>query len=670
MRFTGVSTLELIIPCALIIIIWTPQGFRLEGLIEEWDIVGLFATYGVFFVISPSGEMLQEHRLRPLEILTHAVAFSLDNASFIGWHLLQISITIGLYGAIYQIYGLYSKQKIYQHLAAIITVTYPADTMRFAFRGLHINLAITLITISIVLLAIKHHGIAGRARTILAVLLISISIFIYESTIFVYLALTIWIVGATCSKIDLYSQIRRLISPALVSVIMYSFYYLYAINSNISTLYGYNQFNTEKYFDTVLFLKHEIYALFHVVVNAIIQSAHVFFTENNKIYAIVSAVIIITMVEYLGRRSSGLNARSWKKASIASLVGAAIAFLPYGAEPAHAAVSQRTFLMASLPVCLGIVNVLEYISTGAKKVRLIIALVVVTLNINFVVYESTFYTNISLQQKDIIEYISGALRSEPRRGHIVVWDETNSLGQTWMLPPGTLALALAFSMKEPVRHLEICHSDFAEWQHYDASGRKGVCQSDGSHMVLSDSRGLGLSPRDKMEGVVLLPLSDVNMVTVPAKLWMLDNTSSDSNVVVGQKLYSLHSQGRVDLGTVWSMTRPFRGSGWGEPGWIWTGLRYRPFAPLVSRCGSLYPDSLGGMPRQWRLRVAWSVPPLGVARDTIRVIVNRDEPVLHVWSGAVLESLGSGVINVVNICQNDNYKNQLSAIEWVKLEKN
>ena len=100
MRSNGVYTIDLLIPCVLIIIIWTPQGFRLGGLIEEWDILGLFATYGVFFVISPSGEMLQEHRLRPLGILTHAVAFSLDNASFIGWHLLQISITIGLYGAI------------------------------------------------------------------------------------------------------------------------------------------------------------------------------------------------------------------------------------------------------------------------------------------------------------------------------------------------------------------------------------------------------------------------------------------------------------------------------------------------------------------------------------------------------------------------------------------
>jgi hypothetical protein len=613
--------------------------------------------------------MLQEHRLRPLGILTHAVAFSLDNASFIGWHLLQISITIGLYGAIYKIYGLYSKQKIYQHLSAIIAVTYPADTMRFAFRGIHINLAITLLTISIVLLAIRNHGWKEKTRVVLAVFLINIAIFIYESAIFVYLALTVWILGATYSRIDFYSQARRLISPALLASMTYIVYCLWALNKNTSTVYGYNQYTAATYLNIVLFLKNETYGLFHVGVNAILQSFVVFVTENNKIYSIMSAVIIITMVEYLGTRTSGLNARSWKKASIASLVGAAIAFLPYGAEPAHAAVSQRTFLMASLPVCLGIVVVLEHISMGAKNVRLIIAVVIMSVNINFVVYESTFYTNISLQQTKIIEYISGALRSEPRRGHIVVWDETNSLGQVWMLPPGTLSLALAFSMKEPVRHLEICHSDFAEWQHYDARGRKGVCQSDGSHMVLSDERGPELSPRDDMEGVVSLPLGDVNMVTVPATLWILDNTSSDSNVVVGPKLYSPHSQGGVDIGTVWSMTRPFRGSGWGEPGWIRSGLLYRPFAPVVSRCGSLYPDSLGGMPRQWRIRVAWSVPPLGVARDTIRIIVNREEPVLHVWSGAILESQGSGFIDVVYICHDSNNKNELGSIEWVKLER-
>ena len=258
--------------------------------------------------------------------------------------------------------------------------------MRFAFRGIHINLAITLLTISIVLLAIRNHGWKEKTRVVLAVFLINVAIFIYESAIFVYLALTVWILGATYSRIDFYSQARRLISPALLASMTYIVYCLWALNKNTSTVYGYNQYTAATYLNIVLFLKNETYGLFHVGVNAILQSFVVFVTENNKIYSIMSAVIIITMVEYLGTRTSGLNARSWKKASIASLVGAAIAFLPYGAEPAHAAVSQRTFLMASLPVCLGIVVVLEHISMGAKNVRLIIAVVIMSVNINFVVY--------------------------------------------------------------------------------------------------------------------------------------------------------------------------------------------------------------------------------------------------------------------------------------------
>lgn len=79
-----------LVPALLIVFfIWLPFGFALTGLLEEWGVIGLFSKVGVFF-LTDAGSAMPVHALRPLTILPHAIAYSLDPNSFNYWHVLLI----------------------------------------------------------------------------------------------------------------------------------------------------------------------------------------------------------------------------------------------------------------------------------------------------------------------------------------------------------------------------------------------------------------------------------------------------------------------------------------------------------------------------------------------------------------------------------------------------
>ena len=74
---------------AIVLLIWLPFGFTMGGLIEEWDVLGLFTTHGLFFVADTTSP-LAAHALRPLTVFPHALAYFLNPNSFEYWHVLLI----------------------------------------------------------------------------------------------------------------------------------------------------------------------------------------------------------------------------------------------------------------------------------------------------------------------------------------------------------------------------------------------------------------------------------------------------------------------------------------------------------------------------------------------------------------------------------------------------
>ena len=67
----------IVAPVLTILFIWLPFGFELNGLFEEWIILDLFRTHGLFFFATHSSP-LPDQSLRPLTILPHAIAYWME----------------------------------------------------------------------------------------------------------------------------------------------------------------------------------------------------------------------------------------------------------------------------------------------------------------------------------------------------------------------------------------------------------------------------------------------------------------------------------------------------------------------------------------------------------------------------------------------------------------
>src|SRR5262249_802204 len=78
----------LLLPAMTVVALWFPFGFSLGGFIEEWDVLFLFAQYGVFY-IADAASPLALQQARPLTVLPQAVAYTLDPNSFLYWHIVQ-----------------------------------------------------------------------------------------------------------------------------------------------------------------------------------------------------------------------------------------------------------------------------------------------------------------------------------------------------------------------------------------------------------------------------------------------------------------------------------------------------------------------------------------------------------------------------------------------------
>src|SRR5262249_30233724 len=175
----------LVLPALAVIALWIPFGFSLGGLVEEWDILFLFARDGVFY-IADGASPLQIHKARPLTILPQAIAYTLDPNSFLYWHIMQATSLI-LKGVCAGLIGLYlTNNRALAASLGLLTVLYPADTMQLSFRSLHINWAVALALISSALIILALHTECRRYRIVLATIasiIFAFALLMYEVVI-------------------------------------------------------------------------------------------------------------------------------------------------------------------------------------------------------------------------------------------------------------------------------------------------------------------------------------------------------------------------------------------------------------------------------------------------------------------------------------------------------
>lgn len=173
----------LLLPCgAVLAALWLPFGFSITGLIEEWDLLGLFVKDGPFFFVHLDGP-LAARGLRPLMPLSFAIAHLLDPDSFDGWHWLTMAALLLKGGAMTYLASRATGSRAWGVVAGVLVLLYPADTMQISFRSIHIKVALAFSLVGCALLVRAfdmRSGLRAVGVALMAAMLYLVGIAIYE----------------------------------------------------------------------------------------------------------------------------------------------------------------------------------------------------------------------------------------------------------------------------------------------------------------------------------------------------------------------------------------------------------------------------------------------------------------------------------------------------------
>ncbi|MGY3232376.1 hypothetical protein ACVWWJ_003860 [Luteibacter sp. HA06] len=600
----------ILIPSLVVCLIWLPFGFHLHGLIEEWDVLGLFAGVRLFFAATPHG-MLPAHSLRPFTILPQAVGYFLDSDSFLFWHL-QLMLALVAKGAATAYLVWFATRRFALALvASALVIVYPADTMQLAFRALHINVALSLALLATCVLLASYDLTCRRASLlggVAAGALFAIACAMYEATlplfvlpwlvlfardgwVVIRLALRLWLPGlAWCGGLAVY--------------LGYAWWASTQAESYQSDIFG----GSSVFLTSLpnLFRIGAMRGLLSGWVDAYRISAREY---SGYVYLATASVVllvgIVLAVKLRERRTRSaltdapgagpvptLRQRAWGMVRFL-LAGVALTLLgysPYLMSPSHQMISQRTFLFATpgaVMVWMGVVGLIGLVRP--KLLATGLASLLLALGLGAQLYQFHHYVRISMQQDRYLRAIIDALGPMPVGKTLVVLDGTNSMGQTWMFQRGAkLNSALTYFYGHGMAAVEICRTDTWEWERTDDIGRKGTCALDDTNIWLrwpeavggpgappyahqvdqvvarddavvisldADGRARRLSPREP--GVALLYHRYLGVLNDVVEPWgnsmFLDSGHRDS--------------ADSPFGRYWSMEVPVRGVGWREPEW-------------------------------------------------------------------------------------------------------
>jgi hypothetical protein len=606
-RFLSSNWLRHILPSAIVILIlWLPFGFSLTGLIEEWWVLGLFISKGLFF-IADSSSPLAPHALRPLTILPQALAYWLDNSSFNYWHVLLI-VALLIKGSTVS----YLTEKLTGNLklgiiASVLVLIYPADTMQLSFRALHINWALSLVLLGSAVflhaLSVKRKAYAYLSSAIGAALF-SAACFMYEASLLLA-CIPIFIIFAKAGLSATLVQIRQKaiqhatwFSGALIYVV-YVLHTAPLVKSYQSSITG---------SDALSILKLNYPKLFSVgllrsTLGGWFDAAKITTQEFTDYWYITAAtlclVVVIVAILRFNRADTydaprfgalPLNARLALSGLLLLLLG----YAPFLLSPAHIAISQRTFLFASPGAVLLLIAVLSTGYSLSKTItQLCVAFLFVT-GLSFQLYQFHHYIEISRKQitilKDIADHLDGDLDNKT----LLILDHGNQLDHTWMLIDEDLSGALSYLYNKPVKNVEVCYMPSGEWQHADSLRRKGLCTEgaqDWTFHYPSSVSGPGVTATVQPENQVVEKSA---IISVEIGKENTDNATSETqvapaprgtlaalppryeyivNLLNAKQRFIQFQDTTIDdeyawtFGKWWSMELPIQGSGWREAEW-------------------------------------------------------------------------------------------------------
>jgi hypothetical protein len=607
--------IALILPAvAILCAIWFPFGFSLIGLIEEWDVLGLFSQHGVFYIVD-KGTPLSAHLLRPLTIFPQAVGYTFDQNSYNYWHVILLIFLAGKTSAASHLVWKATGSLFYGMLVGGLVLLYPADTMQLSFRAIHINVSLSLLLIGCSLFIFGYENnsqVVSRVSCALAGLFLFISVCMYEAALVLSILPMLILFVKYGFKLTLRNALYRkfIIFLWLAGLIAYLGYAI-IVFSNISS-YQSSVVGGVGIFTILLGSMSKLisiallrglfggwYDAFRILCFEYVQYYYVFFMS----IAISLSVVVVSLYAIRNNIKVLPYLENWVAARLL-FVGLLLVFLgyfPFLLSPSHQVISQRTFLWIAPGAAMFWVAIIIFVSNRSQILAALLSFALILLGLSAQVFQMQHYVKISDSQRmslrSIVENFDGKLLGKT----LVIVDGRNLLGHTWMFLPGTLPFALSYIYGIPVNSIEICHLDGMEWQRADGLGRKGKCAEDENGWMFSystDVEGPGYTSPVAVKPIQL-PKSKVFVLKIDADGQVLPDSLLDMHrkELIGgmggvsrryNEILNMKSQPfatemfvnpdnadvyRWSFGDWWSMELPIPGSGWREAEWDVRGLR-------------------------------------------------------------------------------------------------
>jgi putative flippase GtrA len=609
-RLPIVFALLLIPPLVLVVLLWLPFGFRMGGLIEEWGVLGLFATHGLFFLADVSSP-LAAHALRPLTIFPHALGYLLDPNSFVWWHL-QNMVSLLVKGAATGFLAYVVLRSIGWALAAsVLVLVYPADTMQLSLRGLHINVALALLLLGACLAVAGHYQRTRRAAALsgaAAALLFLVSALMYETSLALLPLPLLVLIAAE----GLRPALRLVRARPELAAMWFAGAVLWLLNAGIVSA-SHVTFQAAAGSQLLPTLAHTWSKLFTVaalraLVGGWYDAWGMLRQEFGRYVYLLAAALMVSGAVLLARRWSlrlqtpatpAVTAPRWRPVARLAVCGVLmllLGFAPYLVDEGFLTVTQRTYLFATpgaafvwLAALVTLAGASRVIASGAFFVLLLAGLAAQ-------LFQFHHYLSISEQQRRALRSIVEAQPGDFGGRTLIVLDGSQRLNHTWMLREN-LPFALAYLYGRPVAPVEICLMPARSWQHIGALGRSnGECVEDAAGWHLRPAApvsGPGM-PASKAESETLIPAAKALVVRIAP-----DNSVAADSALASYRERLAHGDDlaarryravllprgpspllrqfrderevasyHMDFGRWWSMDEPIHGSGWSDPGWV------------------------------------------------------------------------------------------------------
>lgn len=604
----------LFLPAAIaLLLVWMPFGFSITGLIEEWQVLSVFTGYGdALFWVGADGPM-PHHRLRPLTILPHAVAFALDPDSFFYWHvllycgLLLKSIAAALLG------WWLTHSRRWSVVLALLVLFHPADTMQFSFRAFHINWSVAMALMGLVACAYAQTLVAGWQRavaTALALLFAVTASLTYEAALLfvpgVYLLLyarfgirgawqlvktrpivnALWILAAAANAVYILYVLKvggtyqQALVPSEAQIHLND-----RLERVVSIGYGRSLFGG--WLDAIDMLRFEYRNYTYLVVAGVIGFAAACFAVRASRAAAPSVEV-------------SASAASLPRIALAGLVLILLGYLPFVVSFHHLSVSQRTFLGAIPGASLVTLTVLIALSRRANGFGIILSLASVLLGFAATLFQFDHYRRISNMQHavlgDIVEHMP-----PPAPGRtLMIIDERNAFNGDWMLLANVQA-SLNYLYATQLTNVTVCQPYNEAWFQTNAEGTLGTCEENEEGWKLRPaplstgaSTGEAISVSRDSADVVRLKFDGSTETSEAADF--IDNqrlidhqrllvSGEDAvsrryrNILrpstwIFQNTMFRNTEGGSDFnwsfGRWWSMDLPVHGGGWVPAGWTYS----------------------------------------------------------------------------------------------------